>query len=224
MLKGKYLSILGDSISTYKGISNDASANATLINNPYYYMKRVPLENTYWKIVMERLGLSLCVNNSFAGGNLSGRDDNTSGVNRVDHLSSDGGCDPDLVIVFMGINDLGRNVPLSVFTSDYESTLMSIKSRYPHAMVCCVALPDRDEVFKKRAEKYNASIKAAVENAGENFFVADLFHSRLNNDVYYMNTIDGLHPDADGMRMIADVVSDAIEKHVSGIHSPAPRI
>ena len=30
---------------------------------------------------------------------------------------------------------------------------------------------------------------------------------------YYMNTLDGLHPDEDGMRIIAEVVIEAIEGH-----------
>ena len=41
------------------------------------------------------------------------------------------------------------------------------------------------------------------------FFVANLFNIRLNNDFYYMNTHDGLHPDEEGMKIIAEVVIDA---------------
>ena len=36
MLKGKKLSILGDSISTYKDVSNDINANESLYPNPYF--------------------------------------------------------------------------------------------------------------------------------------------------------------------------------------------
>jgi lysophospholipase L1-like esterase len=45
-----------------------------------------------------------------------------------------------------------------------------------------------------------------VKFAGDNFFIADLFNSRLNNDFYYNNTLDGLHPDEDGMHIIAEVI------------------
>lgn len=216
MLIGKKLSILGDSISTYKGVSDDASANSTLIYNPYYYREPLPLDKTYWKLVMEHFGLDLCLNNSWSGGNLSGRDNPDSGVNRANNLARDDGTVPDVVIVFMGINDLGRGVNLDTFSADYEKTLMSIKHRHPNALVCCVNLPDRDIVMKKRTELFNATIDAAVKTAGDNFFVADLFHSRLNNDCYYMNTLDGLHPDEDGMRMIAEVVIDAIKQNCKG--------
>ncbi|MBO5714866.1 MAG: SGNH/GDSL hydrolase family protein [Clostridia bacterium] len=207
------LSILGDSVSTYKGVSNDASANSTLIYNPYYYQEPLPIEKTYWKLVMEAFDLTLCVNNSWSGGNLSGLDNPNSGVNRANNLARDDGSTPDLIIVFMGMNDLGRCVDVSVFSVDYERTLMTIKKKYPRAFVCCVNLPDRDIVMKKRTELFNTAIDAAVKHAGENFFVADLFHSRLNNDYYYMNTLDGLHPDEDGMRMIAEVIKESLTQH-----------
>ena len=216
MLEGKRLSILGDSISTYQDISNNSAYNSKLYNNPYFYRLPFPVEKTYWQRLIDTLGLSLCVNNSWSGGNLSGRDNPNSGVNRANNLSRDDGITPDIVIVFMGINDLGRKINIEVFSSDYEHTLMTIKERYPNAIVCCVNLPDRDIVMKKQTELFNAAIDNAVKTAGDNFFVADLFHSRLNNDCYYMNTLDGLHPDKDGMRMIAEVVIDAIKQNCKG--------
>lgn len=214
MLKGKRLSILGDSISTYQGVSDDPSIHETIKYNPYFYRKSFPVEKTYWYQLLNTFGLSLCVNNSWSGGNLSGGDDPTSGVNRVNHLSNNNGEAPDVIIVFMGINDLGRRVSPDVFYSDYERTLASIKNNYPHAMVCCVNLPDRDILMKKQTAVFNQIIEDAVKKAGENFIIADLFHSRLNNDFYYINTVDGLHPDEDGMRIIAEVIGEAIRTHM----------
>ena len=217
MLKGKRLSILGDSISTYCGVSNNARANATTVYNPYFYKEPFPLERTYWRIVMDRFGLELCVNNSWSGGNLSGFDDSTSGVNRAAELMSDNGESPDLIIVFMGINDVGRNVELSVFSESYQKTLTTIRDKYPAAKVCCVNLPDRDIFLKKRSELFNEAIRNAVESMGDGFFIADLYHSRLNNDFYYMNTLDGLHPDEDGMRIIAEIVEESIARYFASV-------
>ncbi len=213
MLKGKKLSILGDSISTYQGVSDDADARATLIYNPYFYRDPFPLEKMYWKVLMDRMELLLCVNNSWSGGNLSGTDNPDSGVNRADKLARDDGTTPDIIIVFMGLNDLGRGVKVSVFALDYKKTLMTIKNKYPYAKVCCVNLPDRDIRMKEDTERFNKEIENAVRDAGDGFFVADLFHSRLNNDFYYMNTMDSLHPDDDGMRHIADVIESAIKQN-----------
>lgn len=215
MLNGKYVSILGDSISTYQGISNDTTMNSTLFANPCYYKGAFPLEKTYWMQVINNLGLTLCVNNSWSGGNLSGIDDETSGVNRARQLWRDSGEKPDLVIVFMGLNDLGRGIDVQVFAKDYKKTLNIIKESFPLAKICCVNLPDRDVYLKARAELFNEAIENAVKAAGENFFIADLYRSRLNNDFYYLNTVDGLHPDEDGMRIIAEIVEKAIKQHLS---------
>lgn len=210
MFKGKKLSILGDSISTYKGVSNDENARRDLFYNPYFYQDPLPLEKTYWSIVLKNLGMTLCVNNSWSGGNLSGIDNPDSGVNRASHLSRDDGTEPDVIIVFMGINDLGRDVDFSVFFADYQKTLNIIKETYPAAMVCCVNLPDRHISIKQFTQLFNSQIEKAVKAAGKNFFVADLFGSRLNNYFYYIHTLDGLHPGEGGMEVIAEVVQTAI--------------
>ena len=65
----------------------------------------------------------------------------------------------------------------------------------------------------KKTEEFNERIADAVLALGNNFFIADLFHSRLCGDFYYMNTTDGLHPDEDGMKIIAEVVGMAIREN-----------
>ena len=214
------ISILGDSISTYSGVSNDARANASIRNHPAFYRPPFPLEKTYWSRLIEAFGLSLCVNNAWSGGNLSGRDHPESGVNRAGMLSRDDGTQPDLIIVFMGINDLGRRVDTAVFAADYKRTLMTIREQYPAAAVCCVNLPDRDVSMKEQTERFNRAIENAAASMGQSVFIADLFHSRLNNDCYYLNTLDGLHPDEDGMRIIAEVIEASIKRHYQGKESP----
>jgi len=214
MYKGKKLSILGDSVSTYCGFSNDGSANATTAMNACFYRAPFPSERTYWMLVMKELGLELCVNNSYSGGNLCGRDNPCSGVRRAGELSRDNGIEPDLIIVFMGLNDLGRGVEVNIFSADYEKALTTIKGKYPQARVCCINLPDRDVFLKERALLFNKAIEDSVKNAGDRFFIADLFSSRLNNDFYYDKTVDGLHPDEDGMKIIAEVVLSAIRSNM----------
>ena len=206
----KRMSILGDSISTYRGVSDDAAAEPTIVGNPWFYRDPFPREKTYWHLVAEALGYTLCVNNSWSGGNLSGAEEH-AGVSRARHLARGMGERPTLVILFMGINDLGRGVDVSVFAADYQRAVDTILREYPEAAVCCVNLPDRDPYFKPRTEQFNAAI-AGVAATDARCLVADLFHSRLNNDGYYFNTLDGLHPDEDGMRMIAEVIVDALRQ------------
>ena len=214
MLKGKRVSVLGDSISTYRGVSNNGAVCAMTAYYPYKYAPPFPVEKTYWHRVCDSLGLVLCVNNSYSGGNLSGRDNPDSGVCRAAYLAADAGGVPDIIIIFMGINDLGRGVAAEVFAADYEYTLALIGQKYPKACVCCVNLPDRDPFLRLRTEQFNLAIERAAALAGERVFVADLFHSRLSDDFYYMNTTDGLHPDEDGMSFIAEIVIKRIREYM----------
>lgn len=215
MLKGKRLSILGDSISTYEGYSNDESANKSIAYNKVFYKSPFPPERTYWMKIIRDLELTLCVNNSWSGGNLSGKDDENSGLNRAAELADNDGNLPDIIIVFMGVNDLGRyNIPLDIFREDYAATLKTLKKHYPDSAVCCVNLPDRDIYLKEKAILFNKAIEEAVRLMGDGYFIADLFGSKLNNDFYYNNTTDGLHPDEDGMRIIAEIIEEAIKNNI----------
>lgn len=212
MPKKYKLSILGDSISTYEGVSNDETAEDTLWQNPAFYRDPFPLEKTYWSLLLSRFGWEICVNNSYSGGNLTGRGDPISGVERASHLARKDGAAPDAVLVFMGINDLGRGVAPEVFAADYGRALEIIREKHPHTLLVCVTLPDRHPYFKPRCEVFNRAIEKAAKAMGDGVILADLFHSALCNDTYYFNTVDGLHPDEDGMRMIAETIGNAIAK------------
>ena len=215
MLEGKFLSILGDSVSTYRGVSNDRYANSTIWGNRWFYDDPFPKEKTYWYLVMEEFGMKLCVNNSWSGGNLSGRDIEAAGVNRVNYLSRNDGTDPDFIIFFMGMNDLGRGVDLEVFKDDYERTLETMKWKYPKAYVCCINMPNRHVSVKKRTMLFNEIIENAVKKMNDKkYFVADLFNSEWSNENYINNTTDCLHPDEDGMKIITKVVVNAIRENV----------
>ena len=97
-----------------------------------------------------------------ANGNLSGKDDPTSGVNRANELADTQKNNPDLIILFMGINDLGRGIATEIFSEDYSKTLDTLKKLYPEARIVCVNIPDREPYFKKRAEAFNKAIEYGV--------------------------------------------------------------
>ena len=106
---GKKLSVFGDSISTYGGISNNIEYNTTIGDNAVYYNGSncglTSSKNTYWGLFCERAGTSLCVDNAWSGDSLrSGRF-----LTRAKNLHRDTGdnaVNPDLILVYFGINDL----------------------------------------------------------------------------------------------------------------------
>jgi len=116
---GKSLSILGDSISTYSGVSNSTAANATLSGSAVYYSAGtlgVCQADTWWQQAIDVLGLELLVNNSWSGSCILPTRSGTAGAyqNRCVQLHNDKtGEEPDIIAVFLGTNDF----------SYYQSTL-----------------------------------------------------------------------------------------------------
>lgn len=124
-LKGKTISILGDSISTFTNISDGIAAdttNSTIRNNAVYYSAGtwgVSQKDTWWQQAIDRLGLRLLVNNSWSGSCILHTRFGTVGAyaDRCIRLHIDtgenAGEEPDLIAVYLGTNDY----------SYYQSTL-----------------------------------------------------------------------------------------------------
>ncbi len=124
--EGKYLSVIGDSISTYEGISNNTDYNKTIGNNAVYYPTSssnfYDYTYTYWGRLMTDLGMKLAVNNAWSGsraygGKVSTYDDNM--LKRATELDNDNGTpndpsddiNPDVILIYLSVNDLNRGSP-----------------------------------------------------------------------------------------------------------------
>ncbi len=122
---GKTISIIGDSISTYSGISDDGSVNATLTGGAVYYTPGrwgIFRQDTWWQQAIDALGMELLVNNSWSGSCVLHTRSNTVGayVERCVQLHNNQGEEPDIIVVFMGTNDF----------SYYQSTLRTADIDY----------------------------------------------------------------------------------------------
>ena len=89
-----------------------------------------------------------------------------------------------------------------------------IKEKYPRARVCCVNLPRRSMRSPDPAVEYNNAIARAVKGAGEGYFVADFYGSEMSGDNFFANTHDDLHPNENGMRLIADFIIKSFKENV----------
>jgi hypothetical protein len=118
---GKQLSFMGDSISTFAGITNNTDYNSTLKGYAVYYKTgddRMPSSSfMYWMRLANDLGMEICVPNGYSGSYVYGKSAlgyKDAGVNRATELDNDNGTpddptddiNPDLILVFLGINDL----------------------------------------------------------------------------------------------------------------------
>jgi len=131
--KGKKISILGDSISTYEGVSNDKSANSTIANNAVYYTENndygIVRKDTWWQQAIDMLDMQLCVNNSWSGSSVMGTNssDNYTAawVSRCQQLHNASSGNPDIIAVYMGTNDI-KNATSGFDTfADNKNTMLT---------------------------------------------------------------------------------------------------
>ena len=109
--KGKNLSVFGDSISTYQGISNSTSYNSTIGGNAVWYGSSAIAEakltshlDTYWGRLLAGANMNLCVNNAWSGDSVCGG----RAFKRAQNLHRDTSTmSPNLILVYYGINDTG---------------------------------------------------------------------------------------------------------------------
>ncbi len=120
-LKGKNISILGDSISTFTNYSNGKAAdytNSTIRNGVVYYNGtssrwNVQLNDTWWQQAINSLGMKLLVNNSWGGTCVLKENNGSVGayidrcVQLHDNVGSYSGLEPDIIAVYIGTNDFG---------------------------------------------------------------------------------------------------------------------
>ena len=202
----KRWSILGDSVSTFQGFTPPGGVYYAPSSGPVTGVNTV--EDTWWMRVIRARGGTLLANNSWSGstvaesGNLG-----AASLSRIRKLRVDG-VSPDVVLVFTGLNDISRYVPLEVFRADYETMLRRIMDLYPDAEVWCGTLVagyiqrplfPKLSHFGKRLEEYNNAIRGAAEASGVR--LADLAALDGPEDAY--ESMDGLHPSGTGMEQVA---------------------
>ena len=210
----RFVSIIGDSISTYEGFNPDGYA--------VFYDRERQIRNnlssvydTWWAKVNQALHAYICVNNSYSGSMVSGFGfPAASSEARTGRLHTSRFF-PDIILIYIGFNDYGYGVPVraegnwghtipnwNCFEDAYSQMLSNIKRCYPYAtIVCgtlmrtCIAGNDSwsfPENFAGHAfEEYNQAIRRVCKK--ENCFLAD-----VAAEYPYYETLDGSHPTKNG--------------------------
>lgn len=210
--KGKKFSVLGDSISTFKGVTTD---------DPNTFYGRVMcekggfagVEDTWWSRVIDGLGGVLERDNAYSGSCVTdgyglGRGACTS--ERVNALGS-----PDVILIFMGANDVGFGVRSAEFKDAYALMLSRLGERYPGAEIWCGTLINGQKVLENEPffmgedpatplEPFSSIIRELAEGAGAK--LVDMAKSGLLYDA-----IDGCHPTAHGMEQLAGLWLQAMK-------------
>ena len=192
--QGKYVSVLGDSISTFRGVSNNGSSNSAIAGNEPYYPdfcgNVYDYSLTYWGRVINELGMNTCVINSWSSSKAYGGTVNSNGVKfgknmlvRAGELHRDNGTPsnpnddiaPDVIIVYIGINDLSGGTP-------YDTELANIiAGGYTEA----------------KMDAWFASVLARAENAGEEIVEGVTYQNFDQVYALSLNRMKELYPDAE---------------------------
>lgn len=134
--KGKIISFLGDSITTYAGDNASSAGDGHLIADGVWTYAgnhcRYPQANLfqspffcYWVKLFLSLGMTLGINDSWAGSLVSwdGTESDDKGANiyiasptRIAHLNENG--TPNIIVVNAGTNDIIQNVPIGTFNTE----------------------------------------------------------------------------------------------------------
>ena len=137
----KTVSILGDSISTYTGVSNNSSYNSTISGNAVYYSAGtlgVYRGDTWWQQVIDALDMELLVNNSWSGSCVLNTRSGTVGAyaDRCVQLhNSSTGKAPDVILVFLGTNDFSYYSDTwgTAADVDYETLIVESDGSFTYA-------------------------------------------------------------------------------------------
>ncbi len=233
-LEGRKLSILGDDISTYAGVSNSTAVNSTLGSNAAWYADgKAPfsVRQTWWQQAADRYGMEILVNNAWSGtGVASGSLTAASwGWNtRPGNLHDNTGdtVHPDIIAIYMGANDLKQGLSCDpdalteeffarVEAEDYAPAEVADLNEAAALMVGRVrAQYPAADIFlfntplmgsgNAHREAYNQVLERLARRYG--CTIVDLYSSAISS--YGEYTIDGAHPNSAGM----DVMTDAFAK------------
>ena len=230
-LKGKTVSILGDSISTYAGyIPEGYACFYPDANNDV-----TDVTQTWWMQMLYNTGMRLLVNGSYSASAVCGdsRAENSSAGcsnRRVTDLMGADGSVPDVILVYMGANDFFHSIELGTysevathrtdhfvwnFTEGYELMLQKLQAVYPTSRIYCMTLIESNSGDHPRVNEngntiadYNRRIKEIA--AAHGLPVIDVHNCGI--EVYELNqyTSDGTHPNKAGAQKMATYVTNAL--------------
>ena len=230
--KDKYFSVLGDSISTLDGYTKPEFSSFYDSEKKIEAKVYIP-RDTWWGQVADALGGKILENNSISGSTVCRhRDCEIQSYGASDERTSSlshGDISPDVIMVYMGTNDWGWNMALTpkndgegdltVFSVAYSTMLEKLKKNYPNAEIWCFTLAIskwekvQDFIFPYwRAGVHINEYSNVIRNVAKAHAcrIIDLYESPEKYD-----TIDGFHPNSDGMKTLSKAVLSQLGDDVS---------
>lgn len=220
---GKQFSILGDSISTLEGFNPRGYQVHYRADNREKTGIWAP-EETWWGKVISFFGGELLVNDAWSGCRVTrmpgakDRFPSACSERRTGNLHR-GNVLPDVILVYLGINDWGNGVPVTqegeasvetantCFSMAYSLMLRRLRENYPKAEILCCTLCETFISAKPGFRFPEAHGGIALREYNQQIGnVARAWGCRvldLHAEGIPLDTLDGIHPNAEGMDTLA---------------------
>lgn len=208
--KGRYLSVLGDSISSYEGYIPRG------FYPEYTEDSGMTVKDMWWYQTALRLGMNICrINGSSGSGVLTAADGTGGNDERCVNLHTKVHA-PDLILVLLGANDFFRGSSKEKFRIEYREMIERMQACYPDAeIVLCtyyhpssvsVEVDMTNEVIGSIGNEFGLRV-ISLEKSG--------IEEREPSEVYYDYKPEiktGVHPNAEGQKLLSDYVCQSLEE------------
>jgi lysophospholipase L1-like esterase len=126
--------------------------------------------------------------------------------------------DPDVVTVWLAVNDFNAQVPLDSYAADLDSLLGQLEAT--HARVLVGNIPDLGALaayrgidpkpLRAQVDQWNAVIAETTARHGDTLVDLYAHWQELAQHPEYVST-DGFHPSSEGYQALADVFAAALQ-------------
>jgi lysophospholipase L1-like esterase len=129
---------------------------------------------------------------------------------------------PNVVTVWLAVNDLADNVPSDTYSRNLDLLLTRLQAGAPHARIAVANVPDisllprfrssNQQVLRERISTYNTIISDIV--ARHHMILVDLYQSwqELASHPEYISS-DGFHPNAIGYTRVAEIFYQVLHRN-----------
>ena len=129
---------------------------------------------------------------------------------------------PNLVTVWLAVNDLADNVPLDSYSHDLDQLLTRLQATAPHAQILVANVPDITllphfrsydaQALHAQITAYNTVIATVVQR--HHVLLVDLYQQwrELASHPEYISN-DGFHPNAIGYSRLAEIFDQVLQKN-----------
>ncbi|TMF52761.1 MAG: hypothetical protein E6I32_00125 [Chloroflexi bacterium] len=127
---------------------------------------------------------------------------------------------PDLVTIWLGINDIAYHVPVNNYARDLDTLLSRLQASSPHVRIAIANIPDLmllryfatfdQQMLRQQIQEYNTAITNSVQR--HHVILVDLTQQgyNLQNHPEYISD-DGLHLTDPGYQQLAKLFYDALK-------------